>query len=79
MKITWLQNHLKKQIPKKTPKSCFKICVPNLKSSRKGTNVTFLKLFLNTMIKNIKIHNILDITKISKSMELNKCSHWKKY
>jgi hypothetical protein len=25
------------------------------------------------MIKNIKIHNILDIIKISKSMELNKC------
>jgi len=31
MKITWLQNHLKKKIPKKTPKSCFKICVFNLK------------------------------------------------
>ncbi len=27
------------------------------------------------MIKNIKIHNILDITKISKSMEPNKCTH----
>jgi hypothetical protein len=33
----------------------------------------FLKLFLNVMIKDIKIHNILDIIKISKSMEPNKC------
>jgi hypothetical protein len=33
----------------------------------------FLKLLLNVMIKNIKIHNILDITEISKSMERNKC------
>jgi hypothetical protein len=33
----------------------------------------FLKLFLNTMIKNIKIHNIINIFEISKSMEPNKC------
>jgi hypothetical protein len=33
----------------------------------------FLKLFLNAMIKNIKIHNILDIVEILKSMEPNKC------
>jgi hypothetical protein len=33
----------------------------------------FLKLFLNVMIKNIKIHNILDIIEISKSMKPNKC------
>jgi len=31
----------------------------------------FLKLFLNAMIRNIKIHNILDIIRISKSMEPN--------
>ncbi len=31
----------------------------------------FLKLFINAMIKNIKIHNILDIIEISKSMGLN--------
>jgi len=31
------------------------------------------------MINSIKIHNIFDITKISKSMELNKCFHWEKY
>ncbi len=33
----------------------------------------FLKLFLNAMIKNIKIHNIFDIIEISKSMKPNKC------
>jgi hypothetical protein len=39
--------------------------------------ITILKLFLNAMIKNIKIKNILDIIGISKSMEPNKCNHWK--
>jgi hypothetical protein len=29
--------------------------------------------FLNAMIKNIKIHNILDIIEISKFMEIDKC------
>jgi hypothetical protein len=54
----------------------FQICVPNKnKIQGKGSNATFLKLFLNVMIKNIKIHNILDIIEISKSMELNKCRH----
>jgi hypothetical protein len=42
------------------------------KSSKKGTSVIFLKLFLNAMIKNIKIHNILDIIQISKYIEPNK-------
>jgi hypothetical protein len=37
----------------------------------------FLNFFLNAMIKNIKIKNILDIIKISKSMETNKCTHEK--
>jgi hypothetical protein len=32
----------------------------------------FLK---NAMIRNIKIHNIIDIIEISKFMELNKCTH----
>ncbi len=36
------------------------------------TSVMFLKLFLNAMIGNIKIHNILHIMEISKSMEPNK-------
>jgi hypothetical protein len=31
----------------------------------------FLNLFLNEIIRNIKIHNILDIIEISKSMEPN--------
>jgi len=35
--------------------------------------VTFSKLFINAMIRNIKIHNILDIIEISKFMEPNKC------
>jgi hypothetical protein len=39
------------------------------KSSRKETNVTFLKLFLNAMIRNIKIHNIFDIIDKSEFME----------
>jgi hypothetical protein len=34
----------------------------------------FLKLFLNAIITNIKIHNILNIIEVSKSMELNKCT-----
>jgi hypothetical protein len=41
----------------------------------KETIVTFLKLFLNAMIRNIKIHNIFNIIKISKSMEPNKFTH----
>jgi hypothetical protein len=32
----------------------------------------FLKLFLNVMIKKIKIHNIFDIIEISKFMKPNK-------
>ncbi len=31
------------------------------------------------MIKNIKVHNILDMIEISKSMEFNKCTHKKNY
>jgi hypothetical protein len=50
----------------------FQICVPNQKNSRKKKSVMFLKLFPNAMIRNIKIHNILNIIEISKSMKLNK-------
>jgi len=32
-----------------------------------------LKLFLNEIFKNIKIHNIFYIIEISKYMELDKC------
>jgi hypothetical protein len=34
----------------------------------------FLKLFLNAMIRKIKIHNIINIIEILKSMEPNKCT-----
>jgi hypothetical protein len=44
------------------------------KSSKKGTNIMFLMYFLNAMIRNIKIKNILDNIEISKSMEHNKCT-----
>jgi hypothetical protein len=39
----------------------------------------FLKLFLNAMIGNIKIHNIPNIIEISKSTEPNKCIPKKNY
>ncbi len=45
------------------------------KKFKEKTSVTFIKLFLNAMIRKIKIQNILDIIKISKSMEPNKCIH----
>ncbi len=45
------------------------------KSSKKRTSIMFLKLFLNEMIKNINIPNILDIIEISKSIKPNKCTH----
>jgi hypothetical protein len=56
----------------------FQICVLNKKNSRKRTNITFPKNFLNAMIKNIKIYKILNIIKISKSMKPNKCIHERK-
>ncbi len=43
------------------------------KKFKKKTNITFLKRFLNAMIKNIKIHNIIDIIENLKSMEPSKC------
>jgi hypothetical protein len=53
----------------------FQICVPDQNVQGKGANATFLKLILNAMIRNTKIHNILEIIDISKSMEPNKCTH----
>jgi len=53
----------------------FQICVPNQKIQGKVAIVTLLNFFLNAMIRNIKIHNILYIIGISKSMEPNKCTH----
>jgi hypothetical protein len=39
----------------------------------KKTSVTFLNFFKNLMIRNSKIHNILDTIEISKSIEPSKC------
>jgi imidazoleglycerol phosphate dehydratase HisB len=39
----------------------FQICVLDKKKFKKQTNATFLKHFLNAMIKSIKIHNVIDI------------------
>jgi hypothetical protein len=44
----------------------FQICV---------LDITFPILFLNAMIRKIKIHNNLDIIEISKFIEPNKCIH----
>jgi hypothetical protein len=42
------------------------------KFKKKKTNVMFLNLFLNAMIRNIKIHNIFYIIEISKFIKLDK-------
>jgi len=56
----------------------FQYFVFNLKNLRKNTSITFLIFFINSMIRHIKIHNILNTIKISKYMEPNKCIHLKK-
>jgi len=48
------------------------------KKFKERNHITFLKHFLNAMIRYIKIHNILDIIEISKYVELNKCTCVKK-
>jgi hypothetical protein len=53
----------------------FQICVLDHKVQGKKPMLLSWNVFLNAMIKNIKIHNILDIIEISKSMEPNKCIH----
>jgi hypothetical protein len=53
----------------------FQICVPNQKVQRKVAMCYILETLINAMITNIKIHNILDIIRISKSMEPNKYTH----
>jgi hypothetical protein len=77
---SYLFNHLIKNKIKHPQKLFFKKIpkyVPNMcsqpKSSRKGNNVTFLKLFLNVMTMNIKIQNIFDIIKVS---EFIQCKKW---
>jgi hypothetical protein len=54
----------------------FQICVPNQKIQE--NKIMLLKLFLNAMIKNIKINSIFYIIKNSKSMEPNKRTQKKK-
>jgi hypothetical protein len=51
------------------------ICVLDQNIQGKQTSITFLKLFLSAMIRNIKIHYILDVIEISKYIKLNKCIH----
>jgi len=51
----------------------FQICVLDQKVQGIKKSITFLKLLLNVMIGNIKIHNIFYIIEISKSIEPNKC------
>jgi len=68
-KLPW-----KKLLPRKFSNHVSNLCFW-LKSSKIGTSVMFVKNFLNAMIRNIEIHNILDVIKISKSMKLNKCIH----
>jgi hypothetical protein len=41
------------------------------KKFKEKKKATFLNHFLNAMIRNVKIHNIIDIIEISKSMEPN--------
>ncbi len=53
----------------------FQICFYNQKVQGKELVLCSLFFLLNVMIRNIKIHNILDIIEISKSMESNKCIH----
>jgi len=53
----------------------FQIYILNEKVQKKETTITFLKLFLNAMIRNIKIHNILNIIKNLKFLKPNKYTH----
>jgi hypothetical protein len=46
-----------------------------IKKFKESNMCTFLKHFLIAMIRNIQIHNILNIVEISKSMEPNKFIH----
>jgi hypothetical protein len=53
----------------------FQICVPDQKVQGKKLALHIMKSFINATIRNIKIHNILNIIEISKFMEPNKCIH----
>ncbi len=47
-----------------------------IKKFKESDKRYILKTFLNTMIGNIKIHNIFNIFEISKFVEPNKCIHF---
>jgi hypothetical protein len=64
--------YLKKKNHKRIRKSWVKFVFLTKKFKEKNKCYVF-ETFLNAMIRNIKIHNILDIIKISKSMEPNEC------
>jgi uncharacterized protein YwlG (UPF0340 family) len=53
----------------------FQICVLDQNVQGKYLALQSWKHFLNAMIRNIKIYNILDIIEISNVVELNKCTH----
>jgi len=54
----------------------FPPCILDKKIQRKEPNNTmFLKLVLNVMIMDIKIHIILDVIEILKSMKPNNYTH----
>jgi len=57
----------------------FQICVLDQKVQENELVLHSSIFFLNEIIRNIKIHNILDITEISKSMKPNKCIYEKKF
>jgi hypothetical protein len=55
--------------------SMFQTCVLDQNVQAMTNTLHFLKLFLNVMIKNIKIQNIFDIIKVSKSIQAIKYIH----
>jgi hypothetical protein len=67
-----IYNYFRKTIHKKVQKSCSKFMFLT-KMFKEKISVMFLKLFLNAMIKKIKICNIFDIIEISKYMKPKKC------
>jgi hypothetical protein len=63
------------KFPKKIFKSYLKFVFMTKKFKQKKTNVMFLRLLLNAMSRNIKIHNIFDIIEMSKYMKPDKCTN----
>ncbi len=53
----------------------FQTYVPNQKVQRKKITLHYYYFKKNAMIRNIKIKNIFDMIRISKSIEFKKCIH----